>query len=202
LLGSKAIKIVPSDKLKKAVSGDTLTGSIETDMISSIMNEISPVSVKVESVITTLDSVGNALYQLLAGPELKESLRNIEDLTASLKNQLSNKGNLHKALQNFEALSDSISNNTHSINQTITNLEGITNDLNDAEIDSLFADLNKVALNLNNITESISSGKGSIGKLINEDSIYRELNIFITDLDSLINDINENPKKYVQFSLF
>ena len=41
-----------------------------------------------------------------------------------------------------------------------------------------------------------------IGKLINDDNLYDNLQKSIEDLDALIKDIKENPKKYIKVSVF
>ena len=51
---------------------------------------------------------------------------------------------------------------------------------------------------LNNLNE----GQGSMGKLLNDDSLYYYLTQTAADLDSLFIDLRENPDRYVQFSVF
>ena len=48
----------------------------------------------------------------------------------------------------------------------------------------------------------ISNGEGSAGKLMTDDSLYTNLNNTLYSLDQLLQDMQENPKKYVHFSLF
>ena len=48
----------------------------------------------------------------------------------------------------------------------------------------------------------ISNGKGNVGKLVNDDNLYDNLQKTIEDLDKLIKDIKDNPKKYINVSVF
>jgi phospholipid/cholesterol/gamma-HCH transport system substrate-binding protein len=48
----------------------------------------------------------------------------------------------------------------------------------------------------------INSGKGSLGLLVNNDSLYRHLDMASKDLDRLLVDLKENPKRYVHISVF
>jgi phospholipid/cholesterol/gamma-HCH transport system substrate-binding protein len=52
------------------------------------------------------------------------------------------------------------------------------------------------------VIQNLNSESSSLGKLINKDELYENLNSSIISLNNLIDDINENPKKYVHFSIF
>jgi len=84
----------------------------------------------------------------------------------------------------------------------VSNVEGISSDLESANLDSLLIEMRTIASNLVSITDKIGEGEGSAARLINDDSLYEQVNLLLLNLDSLVNDINENPKKYVGFSLF
>jgi phospholipid/cholesterol/gamma-HCH transport system substrate-binding protein len=55
---------------------------------------------------------------------------------------------------------------------------------------------------LEEITNRVNNGQGTAGKLISDKELYDKLERVVTDLDTLVKDIKENPKKYVKFSLF
>jgi len=45
-------------------------------------------------------------------------------------------------------------------------------------------------------------GDGSVGKLLKSDELYEEIRATNQALKALIQDINENPKKYLQIKVF
>ena len=53
-----------------------------------------------------------------------------------------------------------------------------------------------------NIMDKIERGEGTMGMLINNDSLYNNLNKSSVDLDKLLVDLRENPKRYLHYSLF
>ena len=52
------------------------------------------------------------------------------------------------------------------------------------------------------IMNKINKGEGSIGQLLNNDTLYLELEKSSRDLNLLLEDIRLHPKKYVKLSLF
>ena len=52
------------------------------------------------------------------------------------------------------------------------------------------------------ITTRVNRGEGTAGKLLNDKELYDRLNRMVDDTNALVKDIKENPKRYVEFSLF
>jgi phospholipid/cholesterol/gamma-HCH transport system substrate-binding protein len=201
LLGSKALRIIQSTEAGFMENGDTLRSQVAGDMISSLLDQFSPLLDQANEVLQTLDSAGAAITVILSDPALKTLINNLDQATGSISDQLSERGNLARSFENFRLITEGLSAQNESIKNTISNLEGLTDKLNTAELDSLLLHLGRVSGNLAEITTSLDAGKGTMGKLINEDSLYFQIGRLIADLDSLVTDLNRNPKKYVSFSL-
>ena len=100
------------------------------------------------------------------------------------------------------------SKNTH-INNTLDNFEkisanlsNVSDDLNSFGLTSLLSNLEVSVDGISSIVDKLDSDDSTLGKLINEDEVYDNLNSSIESLNILINDIKTNPKKYVHFSVF
>ncbi|HTG82194.1 MAG TPA: MlaD family protein [Geobacteraceae bacterium] len=52
------------------------------------------------------------------------------------------------------------------------------------------------------VANRINRGEGTVGKLVTEKELYLKLDRVVGDLDALVKDVKENPKRYVKFSLF
>jgi len=48
------------------------------------------------------------------------------------------------------------------------------------------------------LIQDINEGKGSLGKLLKDESLYNNLNEVVDNTNDLINDVKENPTKYVK----
>ena len=48
----------------------------------------------------------------------------------------------------------------------------------------------------------IRSGEGTAGKLVNDKELYERMNRMVEDVDALVKDFKEQPRKYIKFSVF
>jgi phospholipid/cholesterol/gamma-HCH transport system substrate-binding protein len=52
------------------------------------------------------------------------------------------------------------------------------------------------------VVTKINSGRGSLGLMVNDPSLYRNSDSLVVQLRSLIADLQKNPKKYVNVRIF
>jgi phospholipid/cholesterol/gamma-HCH transport system substrate-binding protein len=52
------------------------------------------------------------------------------------------------------------------------------------------------------VLEKINKGQGTLGQMVNNDTLYQHLDQSARDLDLLLKDLKANPKRYVHFSVF
>lgn len=49
---------------------------------------------------------------------------------------------------------------------------------------------------------ALNTGNGTAGRLLRDDELYRQLQTSVAGLDSLVQDVRANPKRYLKFSIF
>lgn len=186
--------------------GDTIPGKLSASVLSTLGEVIDPIKVKVMDLVTVLDSVITSLNDIV-DPEFKKNLSgtmaHLDNTTGSLSRILGTRETeLKETLDNITKFSGMLSANTIKMNNTFSNLESITDTLATADlytsISNLKASLEKASLLLENLGE----GKGSAGQFLTNDSLYTNLNNSLGSLNLLLEDLKNNPKKYVHFSLF
>ncbi len=199
LMGGKSLAIIPSFEGNPAVSGDFLKGEIESDIFSSFSDKINPLQSKVENVIVSADSLLVGLNQILdkrARREIKTSISDVNQIIDNFNNT-------------SLAINEIIENNRLKLSKSMTNLEKASN--NFAKIsDSISAlelnkTLNKLQLTLNNVNDvmgKIESGDGSMALLLNDPQLYNNLKNASKELEELLRDVKEHPKRFVHFSIF
>lgn len=199
LMGGKSLAIVPTYDHEIAKSGDFIQGEVESDMLSSLTDKLNPLQAKVENAITNIDSVAHEINVLLNEDmilNLQQSVGNINQILATVKNTSStidkvvstNEANLNITLNNMSA--------------TTKNLKVFTDSLAQIKILSISKKINNTVASLDSITGDIQQGKGSIGKLVKDEKLYDNLESASKELEELLRDMKEHPKRFVHFSLF
>lgn len=140
-----------------------------------------------------LDSILSSLNQLLADPALKQTLHNAEKLTASLN---------ATSTQLHSLMSKDIPQLTSNVTAITENLKGISENLKGIDYAATFQKVDSTLQNVHLLTEKLGSKDNSIGLLLNDDALYKNLNATSANAASLLKDLQEHPKRYVHFSLF
>jgi len=202
LMGTKAVRIVSFSGKAELQDQDTITGIIEPDLISSLQSHLFPILEKADKLAQSLDSLSSQMGELFSQDALSQSLDNISKLSFSLKTSLSEGGPLDKSFENLESFTSVLEEEKEEMASLIRNLNSISESLNQADIDSLSTNMANVLQAFNHLLQQINSGEGSAGKILYSDTLHNRLLILISDLDSLVSDLKENPEDYVQISLF
>ena len=199
LMGSKAANLILGNTAIYAKNNDTLNSSFEGDLTTLISKKIMPIKDKAENLIVTIDSVMKGINNTLT-PATQHNIQNsvaaMEDLIVTEKVKVSS------ILNSLESVSKNLASDNQSINNIVKNVSSLSDSLSKAGLKKVIDQVKITLTETNEMLAKINTGKGSIGKLINNDSIYNNLNKTLYDLDSLITDLNKHPKKYVHFSVF
>ena len=201
LIGGKAIAIIPDYKNDStiAIDGDYLKGVIKPGL-TELVNQILPqVQLQIEAVMKNAEIVLqniNTLFDDETKKELKSSIEDFSNLTSSLSETSDEISKL--IADNSENLTNSLSDFRSASN----NIKNITDSLNSDDINSITINLNSLVNNLNLITTSLKNSEGTAGKLINDKTIYDNLENATNQLNLLIEDIKLNPSRYINFSVF
>ncbi|MFA6704929.1 MAG: MlaD family protein [Bacteroidales bacterium] len=212
MLGSKALKINMGISKTSFEKKDTITSDIENGMIDQLANNITPIVVKLNSVMTNLDtlivSVNNVMdsktqANIKASMEsIKNSTQNIEHITLNLDKVVESERNKIKTiLTNAESITNNFKENNQALTNAINNFSNISDTIAKANLGSTITQTNLSLKSLSNILKSIEQGEGNAGLLLKDDKLYKNMENSTKKLDALIEDIKQNPKRYLKFSI-
>lgn len=199
LMGGKSLAIIPSYDGEIASSGSFLKGEIESDIFSSVGEKLNPLQAKLENVIVSADSLLLGLNQTLNADTRK-------NLRATIANLNTTVSNFKKSSVSLDQL---LSENKDKLGETLTNIELATNNfvkisdsIANANLGQTIAKLQNTVSNFDSILAGIDNGEGSIGKLMNDEALYTNLENASKELEELLREMKEHPKRFVHFSLF
>jgi phospholipid/cholesterol/gamma-HCH transport system substrate-binding protein len=202
LLGSKAIELEFGDDLTPAVNGDTLLGDVQ----SGLTDQIKPLKNKAEGLVTSLDSLSFALSQLLndhSRSSLANTFTNLEKTSAGLDKLINSpESKLNALLSNADGVAGNLNKNQSNINGILKNVNTLSDSLNQMQLNETIRKLNATVEELSAVMNKINKGQGSLGKLVNDDSLYNNLSSASSNLDKLLIDLKAHPKRYVHLSVF
>jgi phospholipid/cholesterol/gamma-HCH transport system substrate-binding protein len=200
VLGGLAISIDPIFEKESTVkTGDTLNSSVRPGLTELINRQIEPLSRQLQSTITSVDSIFTGASNVLNKQTQEEIKESINVLTSAIKAINNSSIIIEKTLT---AKNSQINNTIDNFEKISSNLSEVSDELNSFGLSNLLSNLEVSVDGISSIVNKLDSDKSTIGKLINEDEVYNNLNSSIESLNSLIIDIKENPKKYVHFSVF
>jgi len=202
LLGSRAVRIESSGKDAYMQHNDTILAYSEADMIASLTAQVMPVMEQIGDLSESLDSVVHKLDKLIESEATSEALLDLAEISASLSASLKPGGALHESFNNLESFSSMLESQEDEFESMAGHLNSISESIDSAGIDRIAEELIAASGAFTQLMEQLNSGKGSMGKLFYSDTLYVQLQNLVSNLDSLIIDLNENPKDYVHFSLF
>lgn len=208
LLGSKAIVMVLGTGAF-AEDGDTLNANVE----KNLMEAVQPVQKKAELIIGKMDSILTSVNSILnpnfqknvdkSFNSIASTLSSLEATSKKVDNLVGAEGSrISVILANIEAISNNLKNNNEKINGILNNINSVTDQVAAANFKQTIDNANKAMADLQNIVNKMNTGNGSLSLLLNDSKMYDNLNNASKNLDNLIIDLKENPKRYVHFSVF
>jgi phospholipid/cholesterol/gamma-HCH transport system substrate-binding protein len=197
-MGTKAVELILGDNKIKAKDGDTLISSVQSSLQDEVNKQILPLKIKTEDLIGSIDSVMKIITAVLnkdTRNNLSNSLNSL-DLTFNLMSETMFKVNgiIDENDERITSIFKNLEKSNHNITSILSNLSNLSNDLANSNIKQIITDLNA-------ISQKINSSEGSLGLLINNKDIYHNLEKSTKALEDLIDDIKNNPKRYVSFSI-
>lgn len=200
-IGSPNENVIPDNSFieeEQVLSIDNISKNIEPGIenFNKVLENIKDIT---ETIAKGEGTVGKLINNSNTIDRLNLILNKIDITLTSLQNE---NGSLNKLLTDDELYN----NLTASINE----LKLFGENLNDGKgslgklltDDSLYNNINSSADHLNMILQSARQDSTIINGLLNDKSLYLNLSELIIDMNKLINDIKENPDRYINVSIF
>jgi phospholipid/cholesterol/gamma-HCH transport system substrate-binding protein len=198
LMGEKVIAVDLRTTGRPYTDRDTIAGVYEKG-IPEVMTElggtieaVSTIAVQVQALAEAMNRDGN----------FSETVKNFRATSLELRDAVKeNRATLRQTLGDFSAAARTAKGLT---TDRESELRGTLDEFSRAaaNMNRLSSRLDSLRASLQTVTDKVGSGEGTLGKLVHDETLYRDVKSSIQSLNDLIADIKKNPKKYLHVSVF
>lgn len=206
LVGSSFIVIERGNSKELLQPGDTLQTRVQTGLLGDVKAQLNPTVAKVQEVLDALQaslSSINAVLSPATRADLQASISNLSSSTAGLSEMMNAEtGSLNQTLKNIEQVTQNLKNNNDKITATISNAQAASEKLAKLELQTTIDTLTLVLSEVRSTMQKITSPNGSLGALTNDKELYNKLTDAVLSAEILLDDLRAHPKRYVNISVF
>ncbi|MDI6050106.1 MlaD family protein [Flavobacterium sp. XS2P24] len=199
-IGGKQIAIIPNfDDKTLAIDGQKLQGGVKLGLTDKVGDQLAPLQEKLEKLLGSTEKLISGLNNVLDQKGQQDLKLTLAELSKTIEQ-------FHKASLSVNTLLDA---NKTQINGVVTNFNKISGNfskisdsLNKADLGKTVKNLNATLARVDGIMTGLESGKGSMGKLLNDEAFYQNIKSSTKELELLLQDVRLYPTRYVNISLF
>lgn len=212
-IGTTSVEIKLGDAVENLKSKDVILTETSGGLFDGVLKKVDPVLYEVRKAVSSVDTL-LANFNSILDPNTKgnisQVLANLNQVTASMVSSTASlngllntqTGALAKSLNNVSSITSNFANNNEKINSVMTNLDKTTSKFATLNLNKTLDTLDRAVNNLKNIIGKFDNNNGTLGKLLNDPTIYKNLASSGNKLNLLLDDIRVNPKRYISISVF
>lgn len=213
LLGSPSLEIQLGNANTYLKNGDTLVTTMSAGAFDEAMKLINPVLYEVRNAVKSLDSVLTTIsnvFDVKAKRNVKNILNNLDLATASFVSTSASlkqlmdvqNGALAKSIMNVNTFTSNLNTNNEKLNSILESSKLFSQKMAAIDLQKSIDTLNVAINNFKEGSEKINGTSGSLGSLLNDNTLYDNLQSTSRKINILLDDIRVHPKRYVNFSIF
>lgn len=202
IMGGKGVRIDLGQSEAAAQDGDDLTPAFEAGLMDGLAGSVGPLLEKVSNTLDSLSVTVSGVNRMLADENqtafrhtlahLEKTMSNISSISASVEGK---SDELEAFIDDLSVLSSKFGGIADKLDTTMGDVSSIVSSLDEN-------DIKEIVSSFKNLLENINDPDGTIGKLLVDNSVYDSVDALLSDVDTLVRKIQENPKKYIKISVF
>ena len=208
LLGSKALQLeLNREGLINIEVGDTLVGANENSLTEEFNIQLGPVKDKAMALISQMDTAISIIKKILdedatknlgaSFESIQRTFKTFEDVADRVDTMMAdNTVKISRTMNNLESITSNVRKNNKEITNILTNVSTFTDSLATVDMAGTLKNAELALADMSALLQKINNGHGTLGQLINNDSLYLHLDQAIIDMDKLLVELNSNPRKF------
>jgi phospholipid/cholesterol/gamma-HCH transport system substrate-binding protein len=206
LLGGTIAEVVPGDSTEYLRNGDHVDGRMVPglfDAANRVAGQVEKVMAQVEKLMTDATVKNIAATADNAQVASRDMRRLIADVSTAVAEQRKTLATLEASLQRSAGGLEKVANGPE-LDRALKRLDTLGE-----RMDTVTASLQRSSQSVETMTARAAKGEGSLGKMMTDDQLYRSLNEAVNNmnqatlsLNRLVDDVQKNPKKYINLKVF
>lgn len=187
LLGGMAVEVIipAGQELAEIPSRSELPTSVKASMIEGLAG---PIIASLDSTLSSIRALVDNVNGQIEKDQLKDILRHADELLTSLKSASTKLDGI---------LKNDVPDVMQKVDGILQDVKKLSANASEADIAALVARADSTLVEVNKIIEAVNSPEGTTGKLLHDDSLYKNLNSTLQSADSLMQDIREQPNSII-----
>jgi phospholipid/cholesterol/gamma-HCH transport system substrate-binding protein len=126
----------------------------------------------------------------------------MNDFKSFAKDLNAQSAKISSLINNLNSFSGNLDKNNATITSVLNNADATTKNLSKINFEATVSELKKTLDDLQLTLQKVNSGNGSLGLLMNDDKLYKNLKNTLSTANNLLYDINARPSRYINVSIF
>lgn len=171
--------------------GDMLPGRNAASLMDALSGDLMP---SISTLVPHIDSLITAANAIVSNPALTQSIDRLDHIMANLE---ATSATLPKVMQGASKSIDNITRLSADLNEISASLTTLAHRLENAPIDSTLQHIDNIAARLDQATAALNSESSTLGLLLHDPELYRNLNATVAHIDSILIDLKQRPRHYI-----
>lgn len=198
LLGGVTLKLILGTSHELALDGDTLSPEYSKDIINVMNNRVLSVANSADSFLGTLNAF---FHERALNQAISELPGVLQELTTTLAQIRLAVAEISPALLSTTNSLSSFSNNLpeydKQLREGLGHLNNAGRQIDSVKLDELLVNLSVASKKLADMMTRLEAGKGSVGKLLNDEALYIDIVKTNKELQRIMLDLKKYPEKYI-----
>ena len=193
LMGGQAIELIIGTSTEMLEPESKIAPLVELGMVEMLTSEFGDIKEKLMGMVDNINTTLTSLNTVVDG--------NNANITAAIANLNAILADLQQSniVANLDSFTGTLKDNGEKIDSIMTNVGNLTASLDEQQIGTK---LSQSVEQLNTLLAKFNESEGTVGSLLNDKALYANLAEASNNLSLLLEDLKQNPKRYVHFSLF
>jgi phospholipid/cholesterol/gamma-HCH transport system substrate-binding protein len=200
LFDTKALQIeIGQDSARNYQNRDTLPGEIAPSLIENLVGDLTPLKDKVEISLANL----NRILEAVDETKIRHGLAQLDEGSTNLNEIIrDSRAPVQKTLNDLQRLSEELRQDQPLLHASILNFKSFSDSLSQLQLRQVVNQAEQALASTRQLMDRIQNDQGTLGKLMKDSSLYHNLQQSTQSLNLLLTDIQQNPGRYVQVSVF